>query len=72
MFTCLLLGLIVPGLFALIDSEVGARKRGPRGRVAATAALIAVVAISVVGTVGTNPASTFSTVASYFLQGLEA
>jgi len=43
MFTCLLLGLILPGLFALIDKEIGARKSGPRGRVAASAALIAVV-----------------------------
>jgi inner membrane protein len=45
MFACLLLGLIVPGLFALIDKEVGAHERGPRGRVAATVALIAVVAL---------------------------
>ena len=48
MFTCLLLGLIVPGLFALIDTEVGARRRGPRGRVAASVALIAVVGLWVV------------------------
>src|SRR5580698_10914353 len=43
MFTCLLLGLITPSLFALIDKEIGARQRGPRGRFAATLALIAVV-----------------------------
>jgi len=43
MFALLLLGLAVPGLFALIDGEVGARSRGPRGRVAATIALIGVV-----------------------------
>jgi inner membrane protein len=43
MFTCLLLGLIVPALFALIDKEVGVRPHGPRGRVAATVGLIAVV-----------------------------
>ena len=43
MFTCLLLGLIVPSLFSLIDQEIGSRPRGPRGRIAATAALIAVV-----------------------------
>ncbi len=48
MFTCLLLGLIVPGLFALIDTEVGARRRGPRGRIAATVALIAVVGLWIV------------------------
>jgi inner membrane protein len=39
----LILGLIVPGLFSLIDREVGARRHGPRGRVAATLALIGIV-----------------------------
>jgi inner membrane protein len=43
MFSLLLLGLIVPSLFSLIDSEVGARSSRPRGRVAATIALLAVV-----------------------------
>ena len=43
MFTCLLLGLIVPSFFALIDKEIGVPQRGPRGRLAATLALIAVV-----------------------------
>jgi inner membrane protein len=43
MFSILLLGLIVPSLFSLIDKEIGARSRGPRGRVAATVALIGVV-----------------------------
>ncbi len=43
MFTCLLLGLIAPSLFSLIDKEIGARQRGPRGRVAATLALVSVV-----------------------------
>jgi inner membrane protein len=43
MFTCLVLGLIVPSLFSLIDREIGARDRGLRGRLAATLALIAVV-----------------------------
>lgn len=43
MFTCLLLGLITPSLFSLIDKEIGARQRGPRGRIAAIVALIAVV-----------------------------
>jgi len=33
----------VPGLFALVDKEIGARHRGPRGRVAATLALVGVV-----------------------------
>jgi inner membrane protein len=43
MFGCLLLGLIVPSLFSLIDREIGARARGPKGRVAATFALVGVV-----------------------------
>ena len=43
MFAFLLLGLIVPSLFGLIDREIGARKHGPRGRFAATLALIGVV-----------------------------
>lgn len=45
MFTCLLLGLIVPSLFGLIDKEIGARSHRPRGRVAATLALTAVVSL---------------------------
>jgi inner membrane protein len=43
MFAFLLLGLIVPALFALIDKEIGAHARGPRGRLAASLALIGVV-----------------------------
>jgi inner membrane protein len=43
MFTLLILGLIVPSVFALIDREIGARSRGPRGRIAATLVLIGVV-----------------------------
>jgi inner membrane protein len=42
MFGFLLLGLIVPSFFSLIDREIGARQSGPRGRLAATFALIAV------------------------------
>jgi inner membrane protein len=45
MFTCLLLGLIAPSFFSLIDKEIGARQRGPRGRLAAMLALIAVVSL---------------------------
>jgi len=48
MFTCLMLGLIVPALFALIDKEIGARQPGPRGRLAATLALIAIVLLWIV------------------------
>jgi inner membrane protein len=43
LFGILLLGLIVPSLFSLIDREIGARARGPKGRVAATLALAGVV-----------------------------
>jgi len=43
MFGLLLLGLIVPSFFSLIDREIGARTRGPRGRLAATLALVGVV-----------------------------
>lgn len=39
----LILGLVVPSLFALIDKEIGARRRGPRGRVAATLGLVGVL-----------------------------
>ena len=45
LFGFLLLGLIVPSFFSLIDNEVGARSRGPRGRVAATLALLGVVVL---------------------------
>jgi inner membrane protein len=41
----LILGLITPVLFSLIDKEVGAPSRGPRGRVSATLALIGVVLV---------------------------
>ena len=43
MLGLLILGLIVPAVFSLIDREVGARSRGPRGRLAAVVALIGVV-----------------------------
>lgn len=43
MLVLLFLGLVIPGLFSLVDREVGARKRGPRGRIAATLALVGVV-----------------------------
>jgi len=36
-------GLTLPALFSLIDTEIGARPRGPRGRLAATIALVGVV-----------------------------
>ena len=40
----LILGLIVPGLFSLINEEIGARRKGPQGRLAACVALLAVCA----------------------------
>jgi inner membrane protein len=45
MFGVLLLGLIVPSFFSLIDREIGAPTRGPKGRVAATIALLCVVSL---------------------------
>jgi inner membrane protein len=43
LFGFLLLGLIVPSFFSLIDREIGARSRAPRGRLAAMFALAGVV-----------------------------
>jgi len=43
MLALLILGLIVPSIFSLIDKEIGAKRRGPRGRLAASLALIGVV-----------------------------
>jgi inner membrane protein len=43
MLAFLILGLGVPALFALIDMEIGARQRGPRGRLAASLALVGIV-----------------------------
>jgi inner membrane protein len=43
MLGLLLLGLIAPPIFALIDREIGVRRRGPRGRMAASLALMGVV-----------------------------
>jgi len=40
----LILGLIVPSLFSLINEEIGARQKGPQGRIAATVALLGVFA----------------------------
>jgi inner membrane protein len=43
MFGLLLLGLVIPPIFSLIDKEIGAPSRGPRGRVGAILALAGVV-----------------------------
>lgn len=45
MWAALLAGLILPGLFRLVNEEIGARSRGPRGRVGAIAALVFIVAL---------------------------
>ena len=41
----LVLGLVMPSLFSLINEEIGARSRGPKGRLAATLALLGVAAV---------------------------
>jgi len=43
LFGILLLGLIVPSFFSLIDGEIGVQSRGPQGRIAATLALAGVL-----------------------------
>lgn len=43
MLVFLVLGLVAPLLFSLIDKEIGVRQRGPGGRLAATLALIGIV-----------------------------
>ena len=40
----MILGLILPSLFSLINEEIGARQKGPKGRVAATLALLGIFA----------------------------
>jgi len=43
MLLFLIVGLIIPSLFSLVDKDIGVRSRAPRGRVAATLALISIV-----------------------------
>jgi len=45
MLLALIAGLAVPALLGLINQEIGARSKGPRGRVGAIAALVCVVLI---------------------------
>ena len=45
MLVLMVLGLVVPSLFALIDKEIGARRTRPRGRVGAILALLGIVAM---------------------------
>ena len=41
----LALGLLLPLLFSLVNQEIGARRKGPQGRLAATLALLSMVAL---------------------------
>ena len=43
LWAALVLGLVVPGFFALINQEIGMKQKGPRGRAAAISALVAMV-----------------------------
>ena len=45
MLLALIAGLAVPGLLGLVSQEIGARSKGPRGRVGAILALVCVVVI---------------------------
>jgi len=45
MLVLLLAGLVLPGFIRLINEEVGAHRKGPQGRLAASLALIGVVAL---------------------------
>jgi len=45
MWVALLAGLILPGLFRLVNEEIGARSRGPKGRGGAIFALVAIVVL---------------------------
>src|SRR5439155_2708602 len=47
--TLLVAGLLLPALFSLINDEIGVRRKGPQGRLAATLALAGVVALWGVG-----------------------
>jgi inner membrane protein len=43
LFAILILGLVLPSFFTLINEEIGARQKGPRGRFAAIVALLGVL-----------------------------
>jgi inner membrane protein len=43
LWAVLVLGLVVPGFFALINQEIGMKQKGPRGRAAAICGLLAMV-----------------------------
>ena len=43
MLILLVAGLVLPSLFSLINEEIGARRKGPKGRLGATLALLGIV-----------------------------
>jgi inner membrane protein len=45
MLVLLIGGLVLPSLFALVNEEIGARQRGPKGQIAAIVALAGVMAV---------------------------
>jgi inner membrane protein len=45
LWVLLIAGLVLPGLFSLINQEIGAKTTGPRGRLSAILALIGIVAV---------------------------
>jgi inner membrane protein len=48
LWAALILGLVVPALFALINQEIGAKQKGLRGRAAAICALVTMVLLWIV------------------------
>src|SRR6185312_15775659 len=57
-------GLVLPALFSLINDEIGVRRKGPAGRLAAVVALLGVVAVWACATMSTGAPSTPSSPAS--------
>jgi inner membrane protein len=45
LYVVLIVGLVLPSLFRLINDEIGAKSRGPRGQVGAILALLGVLAV---------------------------
>jgi inner membrane protein len=45
LWVLLIVGLVVPALFSLINDEIGVRRKGPAGRLAAVVALLGVIAV---------------------------
>jgi inner membrane protein len=45
LYLALVAGLVLPALFALVNEEIGSRRRAPRGRAGALAALVGIVLV---------------------------